>query len=158
MHKYTQGAGPDSKARRQRKISDIIRETAVPTQSLLAKELRRAGFPCTQASVSRDIAELGLVKKGGRYALADETVASPDLAEFAHSIKDFLKHAEIVGKNMVVVKTIPGTAQGVAEFLDKSNWAGLSGTVAGDNTIFVAVRDAGAAGRIVRNLKAVMRG
>lgn len=158
MHKYTHSSGGDLKAKRQQKIIGIIGSAAVSTQGLLVKELKRGGFPCTQASVSRDIAELGLIKISGRYALSDESQALPDLAEFAQSIKDFLRHAEVVGKNMVVVKTIPGTAQGVAEFLDKSNWAGLAGTVAGDNTIFVAVRDAGAAGRIVRNLKSVMRG
>lgn len=158
MHKYAQQDPHAIKGERQQKILELVKAEAIGTQSALALRLKRSGFDCTQASVSRDIAELELVKKAGRYALPSEIDQTANVDEFAHSVKDFLRSAEAVGNNMVVAKSLPGTAQSVAEFLDKSGWDGIAGTIAGDNTIFVSVRDAAAAKKIAQELRLIMRG
>ncbi len=155
MTNYSQN--PKSKAERQDKLLGIVRSNTVTTQTELSERLDQAGFPCTQVSVSRDIRELGLVKQSGQYVAPNEPKENPELEGLASTLSGFLKRVEIVGENLVVVKTLPGTSPSVAMLLDQVNWQGLKGTIAGDDTIFVAVENKKAGQTVSRNLRKLMK-
>jgi transcriptional regulator of arginine metabolism len=144
------------KSERQAKILEIINSASVATQAQLARRLKAAGLPCTQASVSRDIHELGLVKREGHYVADAEGVAALRIPELGDTVRRFLVDAVRVGDNLVVVKTYPGTANGFAIFLDRSGWPGLVGTIAGDDTLFLAMRNRAAAKSVERHLLALL--
>ena len=111
----------------------LVASKAISTHQELVEELQELGFEVTQATVSRDIVTLGLkkVRRGGRsvYSL-------PETEEVRRMIQDFTKEVEC-SRNLIVVKTMPGTAQGVASKLDSLSWSGLVGTVAGDDTVLI---------------------
>ncbi|MCP4676946.1 MAG: arginine repressor [Deltaproteobacteria bacterium] len=147
---------PSAKTKRQARLLEIVRTQPVTTQTELAELLIKAGTNCTQVSVSRDIRELGLVKRDGRYVMPDSPADAPDLDDLAGTVGGFIQSAEIVGQNLVVVRTLPGTAHSVALLLDAVDWPGLAGSVAGDDTIFVAVHSSKAGGKVVRKLRKLM--
>lgn len=139
------------KNERQAKILEIVGQSSIETQAQLARRLKAAGLPCTQASVSRDIRDLHLVKREGHY-VSDPDGAALRVPELGETVRRFLVDATRVGDNLVVVKTYPGTANGFAVFLDRSGWPGLVGTIAGDDTLFLAVRNRAAARSVERHL------
>jgi transcriptional regulator of arginine metabolism len=143
------------KHERQTRLLDIVRSQQVATQEELATRLQQAGVDCTQASVSRDIRELGLVKRGGIYAAPQAATAVPDLDAFAAKIGIFLQQMTVVGEHLVVIHTLPGTAHSVGLYLDGMSWPGLVGTIAGDDTLFAAVADSRAGRRVVRALEEI---
>lgn len=130
------------KKSRQEKILAIIQEQDIGTQDGLAEALHEAGFRVTQATVSRDIKELGLVKVPGqsgfsRYAVPPVHYRSGD------RLKRLFRDAVVAmdcSENLIVIKTQPGEAQGVASAVDQSQWPEVIGTVAGDDTILVVVK------------------
>jgi len=144
-----------SKSARHRTLLDIVRARRVSTQSDIARRLKRAGFPCTQASVSRDMRELGLVKRAGVYAPPDQTASVPGAEKFGSSIAPFVQSVTAVGRHLLVVRTVTGTANTVALFMDKAGWPGLIGTVAGDDTIIAVVTDAAAGRDVTGQLEAI---
>ena len=159
MNNYSKKQVHVSKSERQRALVSIIRNETIRTQSELARHLKDRGISCTQVSVSRDIRELRLVKRSGRYTEPeDSTGESQMIDELASSVSVFLKEVTMVGENLIVVKTLPGTAHSVGSLLDRVDWEGLVGTVAGDDTIFIATfgREKGGQG-IARNLQRLMR-
>ncbi|MEQ3364167.1 arginine repressor [Raoultibacter massiliensis] len=112
-------------------IRDIIREYSVKTQRDLAEQLQAAGYDCTQATISRDIMDMGLVKsREGFYVLPEEM-------RLQRMVSELVEEVHLAG-NMVVVKTYSGGAAGVSAALDKASLKGALGTVAGDNTIMIA--------------------
>ena len=117
---------------RQEAIRALIRENRITTQQDMTQYLHDAGFECTQATVSRDIVELRLEKSAGKFYILPEEVrlrrVSPEL----------VKSAQAAG-NLLVVKTRPGGAGGVAEALDTADLPGVIGTVAGDDTILLVI-------------------
>ncbi|MBI5597609.1 MAG: arginine repressor [Elusimicrobia bacterium] len=127
----------DSKHERQKAVLELVAEGELSTQGDIVKALAKRGIRATQVSVSRDIVELGLVKAGGTYrtAAAGSGAADPELP-----LRTWLRSAESAGPNLVVLRCDPGTAQGVARALDVVSPSGVVGTVAGDDTIFVAMR------------------
>jgi len=133
-----------AKTNRQKKILDIIRERVICTQAELAAALREWGFNATQATVSRDVKELGLIKvpAGGnvfRYSLPGE----PYLVRGQRRLERFFRDSVIKidsSENLIIIKTQPGEAQGVASAIDNVNWQEIIGTVAGDDTILVIVK------------------
>ena len=128
---------------RQRAILALVREGPVETQLDLVKALTERGFSATQATVSRDIQELGLVRTVSGYrAGAPVSVASELVLSFTQV--HFL----------VVIRTPPGTANLVARVIDESDLQGVVGTVAGDDTIIVVLRDDAAADGLRRFLGA----
>ncbi|WP_027719257.1 arginine repressor [Desulfovirgula thermocuniculi] len=132
------------KAMRQRKILEIIRERVIATQEELARALREAGFPVTQATVSRDIRELGLVKvpldqNSFRYAPPGEAVPPRRDERLKRLLRTSVQYIDC-SENLVVIKTLPGEAQGVASALDQAAWPEIIGTVAGDDTILAVVK------------------
>lgn len=126
------------KVYRRTQIVDLLRSEEVETQDDLRRKLARRGIHVTQATVSRDIEELGLIKTRTGYRLPEAAeplaAARPDLALV---LKEFLTEARQAA-NMVVLKTRPGNAHSVAVALDANPWEGVVGTVAGDDTIFIA--------------------
>jgi transcriptional regulator of arginine metabolism len=132
------------KTSRQEKIKEIIEKQNVETQEELAGALQAAGFVVTQATVSRDIKEMMLIKvpnaEGGyRYAYPrDMTANLLTPGRMQRTMRDAILTVRS-GENIVVLKTMPGTAQAVAYAIDYAKWPEVLGTVAGDDTIFVAM-------------------
>jgi transcriptional regulator of arginine metabolism len=117
-------------------IVRILRLTAVGRQAELVALLHRAGFDATQSSVSRDLRELGVVKGADRYLLpAAEDALTPSHFE---DIRSFLKGYRAAGPTLTVLRTTTGAAQSVAIAIDKAHWPEVVGTIAGDDTIFIA--------------------
>lgn len=130
---------------RQQAILTIIREQDVRTQDQLAGELRARGFEATQATVSRDIRELGLIKvvsKDGGYRYAEpQGPLPPDaLGRVQKTFHDFVRDIAFSGL-LLVIKTQPGSAMVVAAALDALNLEGVAGTVAGDDAVLVVAKD-----------------
>lgn len=117
---------------RQDAIRDIVRNKSVRTQRALVDELKALGYSCTQATVSRDIADMGLRKlPEGIYVLAEDLHLQRMLSEFADDI--------LRAENLVVVKCQPGTASGVAAAVDGADLANVLGSVAGNDTVLIIV-------------------
>lgn len=117
---------------RQDAIRQIVREKSVKTQRALVDELQALGYACTQATVSRDVADMGLRKlPEGVYVLAEDQHFQRMLSEFVVSV------ARV--DNLVVVRTQPGTASGVAAAIDDADLPYVLGSVAGNDTVLVVV-------------------
>ena len=117
---------------RQDAIREIVRNKSVRTQRALVDELKALGYSCTQATVSRDIADMGLRKlPEGIYVLAEDLHLQRMLSEFADDI--------LRAENLVVVKCQPGTASGVAAAVDGADLANVLGSVAGNDTVLIIV-------------------
>jgi transcriptional regulator of arginine metabolism len=117
---------------RQQKILSLIRAKPIGTQEDLRSLLERTGVPATQSSLSRDLEELGVVKHNGHYTLPRANgTAARGLLSLDHS-----------GENLVVARTVPGLASAVAVEIDAAAIPEIVGTIAGEDTIFIAVREA----------------
>ena len=134
------------KTRRQMRILGIIHERPIKTQHELVNALREDGLKVTQATVSRDIKELGLVKVpagGGGYRYRESSRFNR--SEINRQLVRTLE-TSVVGmdssESILVVHTLPATAQTVAEALDALNWVEVIGTLAGERTVFVVVKPA----------------
>lgn len=127
----------DRKAR-LRAILEIVSSRVIETQEALAEALSDRGFDVTQSSVSRDVGELGLIKLEGAYRrppVPAETEGDPDERRVARGVLEVSE----AGPHILVLHTPPGEANAVAIALDRLAWEGVAGTIAGDDTIFVAV-------------------
>ena len=142
------------KARRQRRIVQLLRRQPVSSQEELAKLLRRHGEQVTQATLSRDLEELGAIRmrENGRvvYRLPDEPPAGEDWLQ--HMLQEFMLEVESSG-NLVVIKTPPGGANAVARALDNTGVKDVIGTVAGDDTIMVVCREGVKGQTVARRLR-----
>jgi transcriptional regulator of arginine metabolism len=137
---------------RRAAISRILRQSAVSRQSELVTLLRREGFDATQSSVSRDLRELGVAKAGDRYLLpAVEDALTPSHFE---AVSGFLKEVRRAGACLTVLRTMAGSAQSVALAIDKARWPEVVGTIAGDDTIFIATGGARSQRRLASRLRA----
>jgi len=119
------------KSLRQKKLLTLINSKPFATQAELRDSLERAGVPATQSSLSRDLDELGVVKHRGRYAIPKANGAAAR----------GLLSLDVSGDNLVIAITESGLASAVAVEIDDANIPEIVGTLAGENTIFVAVRD-----------------
>ncbi len=131
------------KIARHSKILEIIENNEVETQEELAEELRKSGFNITQATVSRDIKELRLIKtlsESGKYKYATIRPQGSELVD--KHVKVFTEAVLSIdyASNIIVVKTIPGAAQGAAAAVDAMNLGEIVGSIAGDDTIFAVAR------------------
>lgn len=123
---------------RRTQIRALLRATSVATQAELCQRLARRGIHVTQATVSRDIEEMGLVKTREGYRLPNAVEpAAPPQPTLTIVLKEFTRDVRQAA-NLVVVKTHPGNAHTVAVALDAEEWPEVVGTVAGDDTIFMA--------------------
>jgi transcriptional regulator of arginine metabolism len=129
---------------RQSRILELVRERAVSTQGELVAALREDGFDVVQTTVSRDVHELGLVKvraPSGRLVYAAPGTGDADrLRAIAAAMRRYAVSVEAAGP-LVVVTTPSGYANALAQAIDEGTHPAIAGTLAGDNTIFVAARD-----------------
>ncbi|MBA3712961.1 MAG: arginine repressor [Pyrinomonadaceae bacterium] len=123
------------KEKRQQKILNLIGAKRVGTQQELTESLLRAGVFATQSSVSRDLEELGVVKQRGRYVLPQ--AARNGNGASAHG----LLNLEAAGDALVIAKCEPGLASAVAVAIDRADVPEIVGTLAGEDTVFIAVRE-----------------
>ena len=132
------------KARRQAVILDVIQRAPVPSQEQLRRSMRAAGFDVTQATLSRDIRDLGLVKAAAdgaykRPAAGDATVPADAVAVLKRVVAGSLRRFDVV-QQLVVLRTESAQAQPLAEAIDRARLADVVGTISGDNTILVICR------------------
>lgn len=134
----------------------IVREQSIHSQDELQHALRRRGFRVTQPTLSRDIAAIGLVKTPSGYAapgdLAPVTAIASWPDRFDSTVGEFVRSAE-AAQNLLVIKTIVAGAQPVASAIDGAGLDGVLGTIGGDDTIFVAMADDGAAKALERRIQ-----
>ncbi|MBQ7227104.1 MAG: arginine repressor [Clostridia bacterium] len=143
---------------RQFKILEVIVEKPIETQEELASELVASGFAVTQATVSRDIKELGLVKISdkGRQRYVKETA---HVKRFSSNIANIYRHAVLSitpAQNLVVIKTVPGGASTVGMSIDRMDNEDVLGCVAGDDTVLVVTRTSETAEDITSQLKEML--
>jgi transcriptional regulator of arginine metabolism len=136
----------DKKRRRQQKIIQIITENEISNQFELQAELRQANEEVTQATLSRDLFELGIVKVPGKQKMYRYTFPQSKTQnntqkwdQLALLFKNFVTGYESAA-NLLVVKTMPGNASGVAQAIDSLNLEGMLGSIAGDDTILIIAR------------------
>jgi transcriptional regulator of arginine metabolism len=138
---------------RQRAIRDLVAQRPIRTQQELAAALRERGFRTTQATISRDVAELGLVKASREgtqaYALPRrlveaETSGEDRLRALLRDLPIELREAGL----LLIIRTLPGSAHAIAAALDRARWPEIAGSIAGDDTVFVACVDRAALQRI----------
>jgi transcriptional regulator of arginine metabolism len=134
-----------SKRKRQEAILSIIAKHPVATQEELVDRLLRAGIETTQATVSRDIAELGLIRGAGHeghYVKPEEGLGAASPAGREDRLRRLLRDLPMTvrrGQGIAVLTTTPGSANPLASAIDGAGWPEIVGTVAGDDTIFVAL-------------------
>jgi len=132
---------------RHRRLLSLLNRKRFSRQVEVAAALRKEGFDVTQSSVSRDFQDLGIVKVAGRYV-----PPSPRPQLDTSAIRSFVARVETAGPNLLVIKTPMGASNVVAVELDRQELSGLVGTVAGDDTIFIATKNRAAQKRIVEFL------
>ena len=144
------------KARRQAAILELVEREPLHSQEALKKRLHHHGFRTTQATISRDIKELGLVKRAGdgAYQRPGVDAANPEtaLTVLERATVEFLRRVERV-QQLVVIRTGVGQAQPLALALDRAQLPEAVGTIAGDDTILVIARGARGASSLVKRLK-----
>lgn len=147
------------KLARHEKIIELIRQYDIDTQEELAARLNEAGFKVTQATVSRDIRALKMTKVAGKdgkshYAILKD--AAPELGDkYTRVLRDAVISID-VGQNLVVVRTVPGMAMGVAAALDALAWPEILGCIAGDDTIMCACRSSDLALGVMEKLHNIL--
>ena len=133
------------KTQRQAKILEIITTHNVETQEQLLDALEQAGFRSTQATISRDIKELRIVKELTSFGTYRYSTSSGELSGSFPSRLNTIFRECIVGydyaENMIVIKTMPGLASAAASAIDAMNMSVVVGTLAGENTVFVVMKD-----------------
>jgi transcriptional regulator of arginine metabolism len=141
---------PELRDARQRAIRAVLARSPVANQAQLVAELRRQGIAATQSSVSRDLRDLGVARIGGRYVPRARTVEErdPRVAEVAR----LLRSVRPAGPYLTVVQTAVGAAQGVARAFDAAGWPEVVGSLAGDDTVFLATATEQDQERLIRRL------
>jgi transcriptional regulator of arginine metabolism len=143
---------------RQRAIRDLVEQRQIRTQQELAAALRERGFRTTQATISRDVAELGLQKagRGGTQAYAVPPRLREADASGEERVRRLLHDMPVEIRDagtMLVLRTLPGSAHPLAAALDRARWPEVVGSIAGDDTVFVAFADRTSLGRVKRRLE-----
>ncbi len=150
---------------RQTKIVEIIKNNRINNQNELIQELEKEGFKAAQATISRDIKELNLIKV--RSKSGDSYFSLPGIGyesfDYDMSEMDYVNRIETIFREsvvsidhnnfLIVIKTLPGMAQAAAHAIDTINWSSVLGTIAGDDTIFVSVREESDIDKIIRKFR-----
>lgn len=131
------------KTQRQTAILKLISSKLIPRQEELSALLEKKGYSVTQSSVSRDLDELGIIKVNGNYALPQKS---------KNAVAIGLLDTETAGENLIVAKCEPGLASAVAVKIDGAEIMEIVGTIAGDDTIFIAVKDAKTQRTVIRKI------
>jgi transcriptional regulator of arginine metabolism len=145
------------KARRQSEIRHLVQREPIRSQEQLRRSLKASGFDVTQATLSRDIRELGLVKGGvdGAYQATDRAPHGPSATNrVQRAAAEYLTRVDRV-QQLVLLRTGPGQAQMLALAIDGAEWPDVVGTLAGDDTILVITPDVRRAKSLVKRLDAI---
>jgi len=137
---------------RRQAIVEVVAGRAVKSQEELALLLAEQGLSTTQPMLSRDLRALNVVKRDGVYEVLEEERITP-----LESLAGLLRGAQAVGPHLVVVNCEPGAASAVARALEAEALAGVAGTVAGDDTLFVAVTSARAGSGVARRVRSLLQ-
>ena len=145
------------KRARQQAIADVVRDRRLRTQRELVAALKDKGFSVTQATVSRDITEMGLVKVRIEGALVYALPSAEEAVELGgeQRLRQLLSDLPIDVResgSLLVIRAVPGTAHAIAAALDRAHWTDVLGTIAGDDTLFVACADESALARVRKRL------
>ena len=143
------------KNRRQRRILEIVSNETIGTQKELAERLQQEGFETTQATISRDIKELLLVKvnNGGdryKYVIAQETPVTD--AKLRMVLREFILSYDY-SENLLILNTAPGNANTVASAIDRARWPQVIGTLAGDDTVMLVIKPKEAVQEVVEKIE-----
>ena len=145
-----------NKALRQRAVLEVLRLGAVASQEDLQRALRKRGFKVGQATLSRDIRDLNVSKTAAGYTLPQgEGAASLALPPVQRLIREFVLDVK-PAQNLLVVKTIVGSAQPVAAALDDQEWEDVVGTIAGDDAILIVCPDKDAARKVAARIEEML--
>ena len=143
------------KNRRQRRILEIVSNETIGTQKELAERLQQEGFETTQATISRDIKELLLVKVniGGdryKYVIAQETPVTD--AKLRMVLREFILRYDY-SETLLILNTAPGNANTVASAIDRARWPQVIGTLAGDDTVMLVIKPKEAVQEVVEKIE-----
>jgi transcriptional regulator of arginine metabolism len=145
-----------NKTLRQRAVLDVVRQGSIANQDELQRALRKRGFRVTQATLSRDIRDLNLIKTAAGYAVPQgEGAAGLALPPVKRLVREFVLDAR-PAQNLLVVKTIIGSAQPVAAALDEQEWDEVVGTIAGDDAILIVCPDKEAAKKVAMRIEEML--
>ena len=148
------------KSKRHSKILELINNHSIDTQEELLRKLNECGFRVTQATVSRDIKELRLLKvltPAGTYKYATAEKAEHGVSErFVRIFIDSVLSINASG-NIIVIKTLAASANAAGEAIDNMRWPEILGTISGDNTIFVAVRNENEVEAVVERFRDILK-
>ena len=150
---FIMGVGVD-KRDRQTTLLRLVRHHSAATQGELVGLLKKSGFIANQAGISRDLRELGVIKVDGHYQPVGALRAARGPAA-ADPLSELIISSEPVGANLIIVRTRTGAAATVGVEIDRRRFPEIAGTIAGDDTLFVAVKSRSAQGRTLAQLRAM---
>ncbi len=139
---------------RRAAIRDLLLKGPAETQASLVIALENLGYVATQSSVSRDLREIGAIKTGRGYELPAANDAGDDQVA---AVADLLRSLTPAGANLLVIRTAIGAAQRVGLAFDRSGWPGMVGTIAGDDTVFIATESAHAQKNLITRIEHATR-
>ena len=149
------------KSQRQAKIMEIISNRNVETQEQLLQELQNAGFRSTQATISRDIKELRIVKELTSFGTYRYTAATDEVSNtFSSKLNTIFRECITsfdYAQNMLVIRTLPGLASAAASAIDAMNMSVVVGTIAGDDTVMCAIRTVDDTKKLVKRLENILK-
>lgn len=148
------------KVARHEKIKELIQQYDIDTQEELASRLNEAGFKVTQATVSRDIRALKMMKVTGKDGKSRYVILQELPTEMGEKYTRVLHDALLTidqGQNILVIRTVPGMAMGVAAALDALNWEEILGSIAGDDTVMCVTRTLEEASSVAERLKSILQ-
>ena len=146
------------KVARHEKIKELIQQYDIDTQEELASRLNEAGFKVTQATVSRDIRALKMMKVTGKDGKSRYVILQELPTELGEKYTRVLALLTIdQGQNILVIRTVPGMAMGVAAALDALNWEEILGSIAGDDTVMCVARTLEEASSVAERLKSILQ-
>jgi len=143
-----------TKKNRQGRILEIVRKQSIRSQEELSTLLQRENVPVTQATLSRDIRELGLIKVRGMYQSPGKLLPGVPNGNLRRTLEQYVISTAI-SENIVVIKTSPGNAHSVGVVLDAAQWSEVLGTIAGDDTIFVLARNNHTSKKVLERIRGV---
>ena len=147
---------PESWQSRQAAIRELLARGTVRSQTELIARLARRGFRVTQPSVSRDLREMHVAKADGRYVLPEALLDGSGAPAEAPAVLKSIRSVRPAGPHLLVVRTPPGAASAVGLAIDDAGWPEVAGTVAGDDTLFVATEGRARQARLAARLRALV--
>ena len=149
------------KSQRQAKIMEIISNRNVETQEQLLQELQNAGFRSTQATISRDIKELRIVKELTSFGTYRYTAATDEVSNtFSSKLNTIFRECITsfdYAQNIIVIRTLPGLASAAGSTIDAMNMSTVVGTLAGDDTVMCAIRTVEDTKKLMKRLEEILK-